>query len=170
MSFSTDALTGDLQISLRAWPSDDPNANSLPPLIERINKQRGDFRNITEQSLEQEIRDLELGHADQAEENGEVDIKKENVDRLKEIQDARQDILSQIGLVVFRFTRCIEGFSADDLTQASFYRGLSCIGLCFSPSIQTYSSSSSSFNVTTIKAISSSRYPRRRQSTSFTNA
>src|SRR2546423_1350748 len=115
MSFSTADHSGDLRISLRAWPSDDPNANSLESLIKRINKQRGDFRNITEKGLEQEIRDLESGEADQAEEN-EIDTKNgENVDRRKEIEEARQVILSQVGLVLFRLTRLMEGLFADDL-------------------------------------------------------
>ena len=49
-------MMNDISISLQAPPSVDPTKQSLQYLIERINEQKGSFRNVTEESLEEEIR------------------------------------------------------------------------------------------------------------------
>ena len=48
------AIPSDFELSLRAWPKDD-TGSALPTLIQRINTERGDFRNLTEDDLLAEI-------------------------------------------------------------------------------------------------------------------
>ena len=43
-------------VFLKAWPAEEHDQKSLPFLISRILEQKGGFRNVTEQSLEEEIR------------------------------------------------------------------------------------------------------------------
>ncbi|MCJ1313858.1 RNA polymerase II mediator complex subunit [Agyrium rufum] len=45
-----------LSISLRAWPPSDPSKDSLQYLIARITDQKGSFRDVTEEALEEDIR------------------------------------------------------------------------------------------------------------------
>lgn len=92
-------MTETLSLSLQAFPPPDKEKESLKYLIQRINEQRGSFRNVTERSLEEEIRQLEAGAVDGnqegAEESTAVD---ENIETKKEeVTKAREDIHKYIG-------------------------------------------------------------------------
>ena len=96
MSNSTSIMTDIFPLSLRASPKLDPDKQSLPYLISRINDQRGSFRNITEESLEEEIR---AGDNEQLESLGEAageddvhDVKS----RQEELAEARQQMITQV--------------------------------------------------------------------------
>lgn len=91
-------MADPLSISLRTWPSPDPTADSLPYLIARINEQKGSFRNITEASLEEEIRSIEAGesqstHAPDPQHEGEE--KEDGKDKVDELATAREEIIKQ---------------------------------------------------------------------------
>lgn len=85
-----------IPLSLRATPKTDPNRESLPFLISCINDQRGSFRYITEESLEDEIRAADDGQIDTLEgAAGEEDT--QNVkSRQEDLAEARSDMLSQV--------------------------------------------------------------------------
>jgi len=87
-----------LSLSLHAFPPADKDKESLQYLIQRVNEQRGSFRNITEQSLEEEIRELEAGGADCTQETVvETTAVGEDAQTKKdEIIKAREDIRKQI--------------------------------------------------------------------------
>lgn len=53
-----------LSLSLQALPPVNKDKESLQYLIRRVNEQCGSFRNVSEQSLEEEIRELDAGGAD----------------------------------------------------------------------------------------------------------
>ena len=88
-----------LSLSLQAFPTVDKEKESLKYLISRINQQKGSFRNVTEQSLEEELQAQEAGRIDTdnphsietVEEVEDVKTKRE------EITKAREDIMKQIG-------------------------------------------------------------------------
>ena len=92
-------MPDQLSISLQAFPTIDKDKESLKYLIARINQQKGSFRKITEQSLEEEI---------QAEEAGKTETDDHDVlETVEEVEDAktkqeevikaREDIIKQIG-------------------------------------------------------------------------
>ena len=92
-------MPDQLSISLQAFPTVDKDKESLKYLIARINQQKGSFRNVTEQSLEEEI---------QAEEAGKTETDDQDVlETVEEVEDAktkqeevikaREDIIKQIG-------------------------------------------------------------------------
>jgi Subunit 17 of Mediator complex len=57
MESSTTTATETGAVTLRSWPHGNKNTQrSISKLIERINKQEGSFRNITEESAEETIR------------------------------------------------------------------------------------------------------------------
>ena len=56
-------------VSLKHWPSDEPDKESLPFLISRVIEQRGGFRNVTEDSLKAEIEAVESTSQDENEED-----------------------------------------------------------------------------------------------------
>ncbi|KAL8928990.1 MAG: hypothetical protein Q9208_001433 [Pyrenodesmia sp. 3 TL-2023] len=87
-------MADPLSLSLRAWPSSDKRIESLPHLIARINEQKGSFRNVTEASLEEEIRAAEAGEAqatDDAEEGQNPKAKED------ELLRAREQIIQEVG-------------------------------------------------------------------------
>jgi mediator of RNA polymerase II transcription subunit 17 len=69
-----DQATSDAQItepfSLRAWPAKNNSAPPLATLVERINTQKGSFRNVTEQSLGEELAAQESGDKVDGESSG----------------------------------------------------------------------------------------------------
>ncbi|RDW66787.1 hypothetical protein BP5796_09536 [Coleophoma crateriformis] len=90
------SIPDQFPISLRAWPSEENSVNALPSLISRINFERGDFRNVSEESLREEIRQIEAGTGANAEDDGSSDEEEEQPDRLKELMTAREEMVMQI--------------------------------------------------------------------------
>ncbi len=92
-------MSEQLSLSLQAFPTVDKEKESLKYLISRINQQKGSFRNVTEQSLEEEIRAQEAGKIDTDEQNIIQTV--EDVEDVKtkqeEVTKAREDIIKQIG-------------------------------------------------------------------------
>ncbi|KAI4289589.1 MAG: hypothetical protein L6R35_001146 [Caloplaca aegaea] len=87
-------------ISLRAWPSQDKTADSLPYLIARINEQKGSFRNVTEASLEEEIRAKEAGESNDTAESETKDVGEESQGfeaHGDALATAREEIIKQVG-------------------------------------------------------------------------
>ncbi|KAL8679419.1 MAG: hypothetical protein Q9186_004296 [Xanthomendoza sp. 1 TL-2023] len=86
-------------ISLRAWPSEDKVTQSLPYLIARINEQRGSFRNVTEASLQEEIRAIEAGdQSDLTDKDDDITEDEQNAQADGErLFKARQEIIKQVG-------------------------------------------------------------------------
>lgn len=97
MNSSTSTMADQLALSLRAWPSDDKTTESLPYLIARINEQRGSFRNITEASLEEDIRAEKAGK-DEAPPADNDAFQDSQGDKAKgeELAVAREDIIKQV--------------------------------------------------------------------------
>lgn len=95
-------MADPLPISLKAWPAPDKTAESLPYLIAQINEQKGSFRNITEASLEEEVRAAETGESQgtddtvtkEAAEEGQYAEAKGD-----EVASARDEIIKQVGYV-----------------------------------------------------------------------
>lgn len=93
-------MANQLSVSLRAWPSDDKTTESLPFLISRINEQRGSFRNITEASLEEEIRASDADDSktlDGIEIDEEADDENNGKSNGEELTVAREEIIKQVG-------------------------------------------------------------------------
>ncbi|KAL8669851.1 MAG: hypothetical protein Q9168_005580 [Polycauliona sp. 1 TL-2023] len=91
-------MDGQFAIPLRAWPSDDKTSESLPYLIARINEQRRSFRNVTEASLEEEIRAAGTDE-DQNPSADEEDPSHDQDDKEKgeELAIAREDMIKRVG-------------------------------------------------------------------------
>ena len=85
-------------ISLRAWPKEDKSRDSLQNLIACVNEQRGSFRNITEDSLEEEIRAAEVGDSDFNEPDTKIlaDDGQESKAKSEEVATARERILEHV--------------------------------------------------------------------------
>ncbi len=85
-------------ISLRVWPSKHDKAIALSSLISRINVERGSFRSVTEESLQEEIRKSEAGVDTSKDDSGSEDEEEgeEGPDRLKELTSTREEILGQL--------------------------------------------------------------------------
>ena len=91
-------MTDLLSIALQAFPPPDKNKDSLQYLIARINAQRGSFRNVTEQSLLEEIRQSE----DNGESSGQLEVSETKTDvgedgpKKEDIATAREEMLKQV--------------------------------------------------------------------------
>lgn len=95
-------MPDQLSLSLQAFPTVDKDKKSLKYLISRINQQKGSFRNVTEQSLEEEIQAQDAGKTD----TDDQDVV-ETVETVEEVEDvktkqeevtkAREVIVKQIG-------------------------------------------------------------------------
>ena len=92
-------MTESLCLSLQAFPSVDKDKQSLQYLISRINDQKGSFRNVTEESLEEEIQVLNTGETGNGQDEGleTVDGPEDLKSKKEEISTARKEILQQIG-------------------------------------------------------------------------
>ena len=96
-------MAESLSLSLQALPTVNKGKKSLEYLIERINEQKGSFRNVTEGTLEEEIQVAQNGEA----ENSEDDVIEtvEDVEDLKSkreaITTAREEILKQVLLATY---------------------------------------------------------------------
>ena len=105
----------DRLLPLRTWPKDDQSPiKSIASFIGRINEQRGQFRNVTEAGLEEEIRRLQAKKADDTlkdpeEDDEDVDDQEEEDQNDRKIDDepgrreslvkAKEEILKQVGCV-----------------------------------------------------------------------
>ncbi|MCJ1281234.1 RNA polymerase II mediator complex subunit [Xylographa opegraphella] len=91
-------MASDLSVSLRVWPTRKTEDQSLSFLITRINGQKGSFRNLTEQSLEQDIRAIEAGELQDSDNEQYLDEKLASTkSRKDEVLVGRDEILKQIG-------------------------------------------------------------------------
>ena len=52
---------GSVPVSLRPWPTEDPGSEDLQLQLQRLYQQRGHFRHITEEGLQEEINSAEDG-------------------------------------------------------------------------------------------------------------
>ena len=96
-----DSMPSDFPISLQSWPSknNDP-ATALPTFFSRIYAERGGLRNITEESLRQEVAEEEAAAAAGKDNGGSQDEEaEEEPDRLKELMTARAEMLDHIQYV-----------------------------------------------------------------------
>ncbi|TVY54779.1 Mediator of RNA polymerase II transcription subunit, partial [Lachnellula suecica] len=94
------SIPPDFPISLKSWPSSSSSdPSSLATLIQRINIERGGFRDISEESLRQEIAEEEAAAATSAEEeddSSEEEDGEDEPDRMKELMTARQEMMVQL--------------------------------------------------------------------------
>lgn len=89
------SIPNEFPISLKSWPaSKKDEASALPTRIARINFERGGFKDISEESLRQEIAEAEANGEDGPSEEEEEE--EEEPDRVKEVRAARDEILGQI--------------------------------------------------------------------------
>ena len=87
-----------LSLALQAFPTVDKEKETLKYLISRINQQKGSFRNVSEQSLEEEIQAQEAGNPNENERVLETVEEVEDVKSKQEVvAKAREDIIKQIG-------------------------------------------------------------------------
>lgn len=88
-----------LSLSLQAFPPVDKEKESLEYLIRRVNNQGGSFRNITEQSLEEEIRELDTGGENEEQEDvvATVEAGEDAKTKKEEVSKAREEILKHVG-------------------------------------------------------------------------
>lgn len=94
------AVPPDFELSLRAWPKDD-NGSALPTLIQRINTERGDFRNLTEEDLlaeieKEEASGVKVAHEDDASSESEEEAEP---DRSKEVMEQKQQMMEWLQYV-----------------------------------------------------------------------
>lgn len=144
MDSITATTTHKLSVPLRAWPTSKPGQDSLPFLIGRINEQKRSFRNVSEQSLEEEVQALEGGES-QADKGEPLlkRVKEEPADsktRKEEMLTARLEVLQQVSYVAFH-TQIIEIKNADT-QKAGPDRELVWLGFRFPGSLQAYSQTS----------------------------
>lgn len=89
-------IPDNFPMSLRPWPTKESNGSALPTLISRINAERGQFRNLTEEDLLEEIAKGENeAEADNDEMSTEDEIQAAP-DRQKEVMDAKAEMLAQL--------------------------------------------------------------------------
>jgi len=94
MSQIMESIPNGFPISLQSWPSTEEDPNSaLPVLIQRINFERGGFRELTEEGLRQEIAEAE---AENAEDDSSEDEEEEKPDRMKELMTTREEMLGEL--------------------------------------------------------------------------
>ena len=104
------SIPNEFPISLQAWPTKNNDSDtSLRSLIERINLQRGSFREISEESLRQEIAEEEAGKNAEDDDgtSEDDDDEEEHPDRLKELMKARDELIGQIEYVRVMVTECL---------------------------------------------------------------
>lgn len=92
-------MPNQLSLCLQAFPTVDKDKESLKYLISRINQQKGSFRNVTEQSLEEEIQAQEAGNIDTDDQQVVETVEEVEDVRTKqeELTKAREDMIKQIG-------------------------------------------------------------------------
>ena len=91
-------MPDQLSLCLQAFPTVDKEKESLKYLISRINQQKGSFRNVSEQSLEEEIQAQEAGQINEDDQAIEPVQEVEDVKtKQEEVTKAREDMIKQIG-------------------------------------------------------------------------
>ena len=91
-------MPDQLSLCLQAFPTVDKEKESLKYLISRINQQKGSFRNVSEQSLEEEIQAQEAGQINEDDQAIEPVEEVEDVKtKQEEVTKAREDMIKQIG-------------------------------------------------------------------------
>lgn len=94
------SIPPEFPVSLRSWPAPETDSKSdLPELIRRINRERGGFREISEESLRQEIAEEEANAGGDSSDEDE----EEKLDRAKELTTAREEMFEQITSVITYF-------------------------------------------------------------------
>ena len=98
MDSSTSTIAEELSLSLKSWPTRNLDIESLPFLISRINEQRGGFRNVSEEGLEDEIRALNAGQLEPESETNEQqeEDSPDPKSRREALVAAREEIIKQI--------------------------------------------------------------------------
>lgn len=91
-------MAESLALSLQAFSPADKNKESLQYLIRRVNEQRGSFRNVTEKSLEKEIRELDARDANDSQyvADGTTTAGEDAETKKEEVAEAREDIRKYI--------------------------------------------------------------------------
>ncbi|OCL03261.1 hypothetical protein AOQ84DRAFT_303135 [Glonium stellatum] len=91
---------GSVPVSLRPWPTEDPGSEDLQLQLERLYEQRGHFRHITEEGLQEEINNAEDGPADVMEgiEESEAPATTGEKERRAEIYAAKAQMQQLIGI------------------------------------------------------------------------
>ena len=129
-------MNNQLSLSLQAFPPPDKEKDSLQYLIKRVNAQRGSFRNVTEQSLEDEIRALEAGGDDRDQESATGIIADADNTKTKkeEVAQAKDEILKQTAYAIVHMTILLP--EAHEDVQTSPDRKSSRPRVCFSPALK----------------------------------
>jgi len=96
MESTSATMTDNLMLSLHASPKSESDKHSLPFLISRINEQRGSFRNVNEESLQEELCGLEAGQAEGVEDSGDDEEANEDRSRREQLALAREEMLRQV--------------------------------------------------------------------------
>ena len=96
-------MAESLSLSLQALPIVNKDKKSLEYLIERINEQKGSFRNVTEESLEGEIQIYRNGEAETSDDDvlETVDDAEDLKSKREAITTAREEILKQVLLAIY---------------------------------------------------------------------
>lgn len=96
----TDLGPGSVPVSLRPWPTEDPGSEDLQLQLQRLYQQRGHFRHITEEGLQEEINNAEDGPANVMEgvENTEAPAATGEKERRAEIYAAKAQMQQLIGV------------------------------------------------------------------------
>ena len=96
LSFVT--MTDQLSLSLRPWSTPNTHQENLPFLISRIKQQRGSFRQVTEQSLQEEVEVKEPEDAEDV--KSDDSVPKDGIDdgksRKEKLLAARDETFKQI--------------------------------------------------------------------------
>jgi len=105
------SLPNDFSTSLRSWPaSSTSDSTSIANLIQRLNAERGGFRNVFEDDLRKEIAEAEAGTG-AAEQDGSSDEEdeEEEPDRKKDLETAKAEMQAQLQYVPATVLRQICG-------------------------------------------------------------
>lgn len=91
-------MANSLSLSLQAFPSLDKDKQSLQYLISRINSQQGSFRNVSEQSLREEIQAVSGDQVDKTQEDvvESVEVAEAAKTKKEEVSSAREEIFKHI--------------------------------------------------------------------------
>lgn len=87
-------MADSFSLPLRSVTKSDSTKNSLPVRIAQINSQRGSFRNVTEQSLQEEIETAKArGSVEEDEELNRTGDEDDAPDRQEQLMKSRTEIM-----------------------------------------------------------------------------